>query len=330
MWELSALVGEYFGQAVYVHDTVGARVIRGRYVAESVDSLYRPLCWQLGIPFQFRDGAYYIGGQADVLSVLSHPGIDGAIKGSLKGVTVYNDKLLIQGDESSVAKISATLGDLLRVSEADFFLSIEYATISEGDTYGIELSRAVEYYFTWENILQSGGNPLQMAAMSLVASAKFSADVMTVESEFSGRVLLRSGRPFRYQVGAESLLETYSQGDFGSVVSGYQRRETGLIIQLLPYWHNDRWYCDAQLERSVPSGATGKELSLVSQSVSLSDGDFRVLLVFDLGDVNYTLAGGLPVIRHIPWLGRVVGVNRSVSARRRMVVSLGLPPNPSP
>lgn len=330
MWQVCQSVSEYFGVNVIVFDDLKDKLVFADIAGCTLSEVLDLVTWLIGVEWVERGGQYYIGGNQSVIQVFPSFGIDARIESVFQNtLKVVNDKLVVQGSEREIKKVSDSLQNILNREVVKAQLKVIEVVYDDRWQLGLDWEKSFEYAVDWKNMLQNV-HPATHLAMSAAASLRFDQAVISSRYLIDTELCILSGSVMSLNIGDEVDRPVYSESEYGNkVISGYNTQKTGLIIELKAYHSSGNWVFDSSVEHSRAVTDLQKTLSRVKTQVLVADEKpFLLANVSSFGG-EHMITNGIPFLSRIPYLGFLFSVNDKITLRKDFYVCLRLMKNTS-
>lgn len=325
LWQVCQSISEYYNVNVVVFDDLKDKLIFADVSGCDLVDVLDLITWLLGVEWVERAGQYYIGGNQSKIMVFPSLGIDQKIEAVFpNAVKLVNDKLIVQGSERELKRISDSLSLTLDRQVARCQLKVIEVVYSNDFQVGLDWEKSFDYGVSWENMLKNV-HPVTHLAMSAKASLQLDQAVISTRYLVDTQVGILSGSKVSLQIGDETDRPVYSTSEYGNrVISGYSTQETGLLIDLSAYNSGGVWVFDSSVEHSRPVSDVKKTLSKVTTQVLVSDTRPFLLANVSSSGREFTIEQGVPFLCRIPYIGFLFGVFDKVQTRRDFYVCIRL------
>lgn len=325
LWQVCQSISEYYKVNVVVFDDLKDKPIFADVSGCDLADVLDLITWLLGVEWVERAGQYYIGGNQSKIEVLPSLGIDSKLEQVFpNAVKLVNDKIIAQGTERELKKISDALTSTLERDVALCQLKVIEVVYDDRFQVGLDWEKSFEYAVSWENMVKNV-HPVTHAAMSLAASVQLDQAVISTRYVIDTQVGILSGSKVELNIGDEIDRPIYSTSEYGNrVLSGYNTQKTGLLIGLSAYHAGSAWVFDASVEHSRPVTDLQKTLSKVTTQVKIEDSRPFLLANVSSSGGETNIEQGVPFLCRLPWIGFLFGVYDKVHLQRDFYVCIQL------
>lgn len=336
LWQVCQSISEYYKVNVVVFDDLKDKPIFADVSGCDLADVLDLITWLLGVEWVERAGQYYIGGNQSKIEVLPSLGIDSKLEQVFpNAVKLVNDKIIAQGTECELKKISDALNATLERDVALCQLKVIEVVYNDNFQVGLDWEKSFEYAVSWENMVKNV-HPVTHAAMSAAASLQLDQAVISTRYVVDTQIGILSGSKVQLNIGDEIDRPVYSTSEYGNrVVSGYNTQKTGLLIDVSAYHAGSAWVFDASVEHSRPVSDLQKTLSKVTTQVKIENSRPFLLANVSSSGGETTIEQGVPFLCRLPFVGFLFGVYDKVHTKRDFYVCIQLldqnkiPPEPA-
>ncbi len=323
LWKVASEVSSFFKINLIVYDDIKEKVISIEFNELDLKHTLEALAWTVGVEYIEKEGIYFLGGNSDNVLVLDSTGITADVT-KIFGNKVYTiaDKIVIQGTEREVKRISDALKKM-QVKESCIIKVTGYEVSDDMlRKLGIDIDKAIRYSASWENILSSNFNPLQMSVVAVAMSVQAEEQGDKIKQVLNSYVGLVSGKESKIQHGESVDRQVYSSStSMGTTLTtGYSTQQTGLIVTLEGFRYlPEEWNFNVNIENSMYISDTKKNLFNVKTSVLLKKGESILVGKMVKGSESVSIRKGIPWICEIPYLGYLFSVNTTAVLNKQIL-----------
>jgi len=316
LWQICQSLSEYYSVNIVVYDDVKDKPIYANVSGISVVETLNCISWLIGVEWMKRENVYYVGGNADNVSVFPSSGLDSKLEvvfGS--SVRIVNDKIIIQGTERNLKKIGDSISKILQRNSIRLALRVIEITYDDSYDIGFEWKKAFEYGADWKNML-SNVSPITHLAASVAVASHLDETYVNSRVLIDTELSVLSGSSTSMKIGEEVDRPIYTTSDQGTrVQSGYSTLTTGLIVTIKAYEGHDSWVFDSSVENSKPVSDTYRTTNKIESQFKAKSDDVCLLGTFRKQGDSVTISSGIPFLNRIPWIGKFFGVHDFVKTQ---------------
>jgi len=320
-------VSEHFGIYIVCSDSFKGREISYNIDCNDFKLILDQLSWQLSTSYEIRGGVVYFGGRNSSISVVpSSVNIKGVEKIFDNKAYSIDDKIVIRGDEEEVNRISKSINEINQKKYCKIFFKIFQVSYDDSIILGLDIKKAITYSASWENLINSQFNPIQALAMSFAVNTEFTENTVKSNTLFDSLIYAESGNPSSIRISLVEDKQIYSvSGQSGlNYVSGYNKKETGLILDFTPYVFDSYCAIDIDVEKSEPSGTETKNQVKLNQKIKLKNHESVIACSIKEKSEKITIEKGIPYLCRIPVVGRLFGHNEDRTYNRDIYILISV------
>lgn len=312
----------HFAVNVLAYDDCKDRLVSADVHGKTLPEVLDSVSWLLGLEWSERGGTYYVGGNSEVIQVFPSLGVDSKVENVFKNVKIVNDKIIAQGTERELKRVSDSLTAVLDRSVVRCRLKIIELVYDNSFEVGFDWEKSFDYGVSWENMIKNV-HPVTHMALSAKASIQLDQVVISSRSLLDTDISILSGSQVKLEIGDETDRPVYSQSQYGDrLLSGYNTRKTGLLIALKAYNSGSVWVFDSSIENSRSITDLKKNISKVSSQLKTEIGK-RYLVGNVVSDASeYQISQGIPILCRLPWVGFLFGVDKKIQVQRHFYVMI--------
>lgn len=323
LWRIANDISGFFNVNVLVYPDLKDKKVscdlRGLTLEKSLDLV----SWLAGVEWYLKDNNYYIGGNKDYIEVLDNTGIDLSLTSVFgnSNVKIVEDKIIISGTEREVKRISDAVKQLQK--KANCSIHVVGYEVSEDRLIrlGVDLSHSIKYGVSWDNLIASGGNPVQSLAMSLAASVKAEQSGDDLRLLMSTNLTCISGKSQYLFIGDAVDRVINSTNEQGNVyTAGFSTVSTGYRVEVKGYlYEGEDWIFDFFIKNSNASDQYHRSELEVKNTVLLKIGAGALIgrIIKKMETVKEEK--GIPFLCEVPYFGYLFKVSEEREIRRHVL-----------
>ncbi len=323
LWRLANDISQFYSVNVLVYpDIKDKRVscdLRGLTLEKALDLV----SWLAGVEWYIKDGNYYIGGNKDYIEVLDNTGIDASISAVFgsSNVKIVEDKIIVSGTEREVKRIAQAIRQLQQKANCSVHLVGYEVSEDRLVKLGVDISHSIKYGVSWDNLIASGGNPVQSLAMSLAASVKAEQSSDDLKLLLSTNLTCVSGKSQYLFVGESTDRVLNSTNEQGNVyTSSYNTIETGYRVDVKSFLYDGSdWIFDFLIKNSNATDERHRTQLDVKNTVILRAGQGALIGRIIKNSESIKVEKGIPLLCELPYVGYLFRVTTEREVRRHIL-----------